>query len=98
MEVPSKTSLHAQSRPPMKRAKWRWRIFYLNIWLLAVFLVVSIFGLGVLALVAGMEEELEWGERALTLGLGGAIMVAGLAIVKSIFPEISNAEPYQKKR
>ncbi|KAB0489769.1 hypothetical protein [Pseudomonas vancouverensis] len=97
MEVPNKRSLHIDSQLPVKVAKWRWRTLYFTIWLLAAFLVISIFGLGVLALVAGIEEELEGGARMLALGAGGAILVVGLAILKSIFPRESIAPLFQKK-
>ncbi|MGE8152505.1 hypothetical protein ACQKP5_14790 [Pseudomonas vancouverensis] len=96
MEVPNKRSLHAEAQLPVKFAKWRWRTLYFTIWLLAAFLVISIFGLGVLALVAGIEEELEGGARMLALGVGGVILVAGLAILKSIFPRRSIAAPFRK--
>jgi cytochrome c biogenesis protein CcdA len=83
MEMPNENT---HTSLPIKRTRWRWRLLFINVWLIAAFLLVVFFGLGVTAIMAGTRDELELEQRVYAFGAGALIIVTGLAILKALIP------------
>ncbi|MGE8064622.1 hypothetical protein [Pseudomonas sp. NPDC089569] len=66
--------------------KWRWLILFIKVWLISAFLLACLFGLGVTALLAGTDAELEWEQRIYAVGIGLITLFIGLAILRAITP------------
>lgn len=86
MEMPSKNPHPVEINSSNKRAKWRWRILFIKVWLIAAFLLVVLLGLGVTALMAGADETLELEQRVYAVCVGALVVLVGLAILKAVIP------------
>jgi cytochrome c biogenesis protein CcdA len=86
MEVPNKTSQPVETASPTRRVKWRWRILFIKVWLIAAFLLVIFLGLGVTALMAGADGTLELEQRVYAICVGAIVIFIGLAILKAVIP------------
>ncbi|MNT58818.1 hypothetical protein D3C72_1962820 [compost metagenome] len=97
MEVPNENSRPFQKNSDARRAQWYWRVLYLKVWMLATFLIIALFSLGVMALTAAFEMGLEWHQRLVAFGLGAVITAGGLAILKAILPENSFVRLFKRR-
>lgn len=97
MDAQSKTPQAVETRSPVNRTKWRWRILAIKVWLVAAFLLICLLGLGVTAVLSGADEGLELEQRIYAVGAGLLIIVVGMSILKAAIPLSALTALFQKK-
>lgn len=82
--MPSATPSSTPAR--IVRPKLFWRLLFLQVYLLAIFLYLSLMALGGYLLMLGFDEPRPEAQRLMALGGGGAIMLVCLWLLKVALP------------